>query len=403
MRIGIDLIGINPLYSGGVSTFSIGLAKGLARASKKSDSITVFISEINENHLKSVLHDVPVKFVKIKTLRARGWVLNFLLLISWITRNFKILFYFDKYFRSSESIEMEREVDIIIIPTTTLTFFALRVPTILCPHDIQQEYYPEFFTKKERIYRWVAYRLSCWAATSIQVSSLYIKNCIIEKFEFIHPNKIFIAYEGVDLEAFNSEKKVENTELSKLINNEFFAFYPAQIWPHKNHMLLLSSLVNFRDKHGFEMLCILTGQDYGYWSTLLKKIKDLKLKKIIYLGKVDFENVIWLYQNCGVVLALGLHESSSLPLREGAVFGKQLICTNIPPNVEIQNLLSLRLVDCIDSKELSVELDNVLMRNKEIIAREQNNMNCMNVFDWNEIAQIYLNESSKILSKNNFN
>jgi glycosyltransferase involved in cell wall biosynthesis len=257
-------------------------------------------------------------------------------------------------------------------------------------HDIQQEYYPEFFSFRERVSRWASYRLSCWAATSIQVSSLFVKECIIEKFPFVIPDKIFVAYEGVDFEKFSFQKKTERPSAIDLIQDVNFIFYPAQLWLHKNHMMLFDALALFRDENGRELPCVLTGQNYGNWNKLQIRVNELKLKQVFYLGRVSFEQLLWLYQNCSAVLALGLHESSSLPVREGAVFGKPLICSNIPPNIEAQEFLSLILVDCYNPRYLAEQFHKVVNGMDDIKEGSFQNIDRVRVFDWNLIAKKYL-------------
>lgn len=390
MRIGVDLLGYDSSYSGGVATFAIGITKGLARTVQSPDSVVVLVSDKNEAHLRSILEDVPVSFKKITVSSGRRYVMGFLKYLSWAIRNFRLAFWYEKYFRSSASKEIEASIDAVVVPTTTLGFFALRLPSILCVHDIQQEYYPEFFSLRERLSRGVSYRLSCWAATSIQVSSLFVKGCIVEKFPFISPEKIFVAYEGVDFEKFTLLGKTERPSAIDSIEGKSFVFYPAQLWKHKNHMMLIEALAIFRDENDYELPCVLTGQDYGYWETLHDRIKEFQLKQIYCLGRVSFEQLLWLYQNCKAVLALGLHESSSLPVREGAVFGKPLICSNIPPNVETQAFLSLNLVDCHDPKTLAKELYRVADGQDEVLKYGLQNIDQVRVFDWNLIAKEYL-------------
>ena len=396
MRIGIDLYGFDPDYSGGVSTFVLGLTNGLLNNLTKKDIITIFISEKNEKQLRSSFDKKSVSFVKISVSKWYRYFNRALWLLSWVLQNFKLRFWFDKYFRSRTMRMIDESIDILISPATVLNFFALEKPTVLCVHDIQQEYHPEFFTFNQLILRWAAYRLSCWRAAAIQVSSIYIQDCLIEKYLFIKPDKIFVAHEGVDLEKFSTQLPGERPESIGQLERESFVFYPAQLWPHKNHMLLVYALSNFLEKTGNELPCVLTGYDYGYWEKIKELINKHHLKQIYYLGRVSFNELLWLYQNCSAVLALGLHESSSLPVREGAVFGKPLICSNIPPNIETQEFLNLNIVDKNDSYELS-ETCVALVENRDALyGASIKNVSLVKVFDWNQIAKKYILEINSV-------
>ena len=65
MRIGIDLYGFDPDNFGGVSTFVLGLTNGLLNNVTKTDIVTIFISEKNENQLRSSFDKKSVTFIKI--------------------------------------------------------------------------------------------------------------------------------------------------------------------------------------------------------------------------------------------------------------------------------------------------------------------------------------------------
>ena len=396
MRIGVDLLGCNASYSGGVATFAIGITRGLASVVRAPDIVVVIVSDDNEEYLRDILKGVPITFKKVSRKSLHRYVYGPLKYLAWAFRNFKLLYWFENVIRLRMTLQIEEAVDVLVVPTTTLNFFALRIPTILCMHDIQQEYFPEFFSFREKASRWVTYRLSAWSAASIQVSSEFVKSCLIEKFEFVEEDKIFIAYEGVDFSRFNDNATAKRPVALGRLCTRRFVFYPAQLWPHKNHLLLLEALAKFRDSHGYEMPCVLTGQDCGFLNEICSRISKLRLAEVYYLGRVGFEELIWLYQHCDAVLALGLHESSSLPMREGAVFGKPLICTDIPPNIETQKYLALNLVGQHDDSTLAL-MFSLLDRGASGIKEDaQTNRERVKYFDWNLIARNYLTVIEKL-------
>ena len=399
MRIGIDFYGLDPEYSGGVSTFALGIAKGLLNNLQQSDSVVIFVSEKNEKHMKSMLANLPVTFIKISVGKAYRYINRMIWLLAWAIRIFKLRFWYEKYFRAHTMSVIDDLIDVLVIPTTVLNFYALKSPSILCIHDIQQEYHPELFSFNERVLRWASYRLSCWKADAIQASSNYIKDCLIEKFELINPEKVFIAHEGVDLDKFSMDIQGQRPENIISLEANGFVFYPAQLWPHKNHLLLIEALSIFRNKMGFELPCVLTGYDYGYWRLVHDRIEEHQLKSVYFLGRVSFVQLLWLYRNCNAVLALGLHESSSLPVREGAVFGRPLICSNIPPNVETQEFLHLRIVDQINPNDLAGAFVELTEDGDKMFADGSENANLVKIFDWDSIAKKYISVLNRLVQE----
>ncbi len=394
MRIGFDLFSYDPINSDGVATFSIGLLEGFLANTSPDLKFVLLVSHANSSYFLERFRNRNVQIYCVPVSKIWRYLNRFLWIFSWLCREYRLRFWYEFFFRSRLSRAIESQVDALVVPTTVFNFYSLKIPTILCIHDIQQEFYPENFSLKQKILRWASYRLSCDRATIIQVSSRYIYNCLLEKFVFLHPHKLFIAPEGVDANKFSLSvnnifpKSLANIPLDK------FIFYPAQIWKHKNHILLMKALSLFRERKGFEFSCVLTGHDYGYWTEVDRVRLDLELKSIYYLGRVEFSELIWIYKNCSAVLALGLHESSSLPVREGATFGKPLICADIAPNIEASEYLHLNLFKQ-DSPEALADTLIELHHNQNIIGQTaEQNLGLISKLRWEIIAKMYIDRLS---------
>jgi glycosyltransferase involved in cell wall biosynthesis len=388
MRIGVDLSVLDPEYVGGVNTFAIGLVRGLIDTRDAADALILIVTRRNSPFLREKFFGSGVEFLEVPASRIGARVNTTLFDLSWVTGIFKLRYWYDRMFRPRLMRKIDRAIDVLVAPMTLLEFYGIRAPALLSIHDIQQEYHPEFFTWKQRVRRWAPYRLSSWRACAVQASSQYIKDCLLEKFSFMSPQKIIVIPEGVDTDVFSKTEGVKPENFADLEAGAF-VFYPAQLWPHKNHLLLIEALARYRDRTGTELTCVLTGGDYGTWPAIEARAQSHGLRRIHYLGRVSFEQLLWIYRNCAAVLALGLHESSSLPVREGAVFGKALICLDIPPNREAASVLRITLVDPADTDDL-VTAFLALRDNREGIME----VSCVNAqlalrFDWKNIAREY--------------
>jgi glycosyltransferase involved in cell wall biosynthesis len=384
MRIGVDLCYLEPDYTGGLSSFSLGLVHGLEAIRAPGDRLLLFVVPRNEAYLRKQFAGHDVEFVPLP-LGEMGWRLDAVtVLASWLLGNFKLRYWYDRLFRASIMNRMDGAADVILAPMMLLRFFAAKAPALVSMHDIQQEYHPEFFTLRQRIARWAPYRLTAWRATRIQASSRYIAGCLREKLSFIAPSKIVVIPESVDRERFSPDACVERPpEIAEV--SAPFVFYPAQIWPHKNHLLLMEALARYREHTGEEVACVLTGRDYGGWRRIREKVEALGLRQVHYLGQVSFPRLLWLYRNCAAVLALGMHESSSLPVREGAVFGKVLIALDIPPNRETGEHLKILLVN--DTASLAESFAS--LSNPAVIEAGRQNAELVSCFDGRRIAGEY--------------
>jgi glycosyltransferase involved in cell wall biosynthesis len=138
------------------------------------------------------------------------------------------------------------------------------------------------------------------------------------------------------------------------------------------------------------MQCVLTGHDFGHWAVIENLIAALGLKSVFYMGRVEFSELIWLYKHCAAVLALGVHESSSLPVREGAAFGKPLIAVDIQPNIEAQEYLNLTLIDHQDPVCLTDAICHIACHDQATIMQAEENVEKVKRLDWSVVLGLYL-------------
>ena len=396
MRIGIDLCRLNPNFAGGVNTFSLGLTHGLLKSCGDDDRLVLLVSDDNEDFLRGMFAGSRVTFLNVSVGRWGRIADSILFKLSWLIREFRLRYWFDKLFRARLMRRIDGAVDVIVAPNTLLSWYGMKAPVLLCIHDIQQEYHPELFSLPNRIRRWTPYRVSAWRANVVQASSRYIRDCLAEKFPFA--GRVAVIPEGVDLQRFSPGAQAEKPREVGSLENVGFIFYPAQLWAHKNHILLIDALARFRDKMGVEMPCVLTGGDFGHWPVVRAQIERHRLAQVHYLGLVPFSQLLWIYQTCRAVLALGLHESSSLPLREGAAFGKTLIGLDIPPNREAQDDLILQLADQKNPASLAGALVAVFENRDDLADKSRDNVRRVAAFDWTIIARDYRQILSELVN-----
>jgi glycosyltransferase involved in cell wall biosynthesis len=389
MKLGVDLCDLSPDFVGGVNTFALGLVHGLIATREPGEQLVLLVTDRNEALLRGIFGGLDVTFLNTPVGRWRARMDTLLFKASWLTREYRLRAWYDRTFRAAIMRRIDDAIDAYVAPMTLLQWYGVRAPALLSIHDIQQEYHPEFFSWRDHIRRWAPYRASAWRAAVVQASSRYIKECLIEKFLFLKPDKVVVIPEGVDLGRFSIEGPDEMPPALTALRSGGFVFYPAQLWAHKNHLMLMDALALYRDETGVEMPCVMTGRDYGLWPDIRARLEKHGLKQVHYLGRVSFEQLLWLYRKCLATLALGLHESSSLPLREGAVFGKPLICLDIPPNREAAEHFHVRLVDRTNPRDLADALRALAENRGDVLNVAGENARLARDFDWKDIASEY--------------
>ena len=77
-----------------------------------------------------------------------------------------------------------------------------------------------------------------------------------------------------------------------------YLFYPAQFWPHKNHVCLLHTLKLLEERDALIFSLVLTGTDKGNLNYVKKVAKDIGISsRVHFLGFVPQEDLTALYKN----------------------------------------------------------------------------------------------------------
>ena len=378
-KIVVDLFNLNAGYTGGVSRFSIGLVDGLIRASA-SHNIEIIASNENYDFIKTQFNDI--KIITVNKSKVTDFIYKVLSLICWTFRKPKLL-KVKKILEPTWLADQLRGCK-VIVPTSVINFYSLPCD-ILCIHDIQHEVIKKNFKLKEKIYRWAGYRLSAEESKLIQISSSMIGENLLEHFGGKLSKKLLKIHEGYSKNIFNiSLPSKKPKELSN--SKEKFIYYPANLWKHKNHKIVIGGLAAFNARTNLDYSLVLTGDDYG----MLNEITNFSENKGIrlhYLKIVKEIEMRWLYKESICVVAAGNHESSSLPIREALACGGRVIAADIEPNLEILGLRGYSIFEKNSIESFASELEKLVF---QLTSKSKVNETKIENFEWEMQGKKYL-------------
>jgi glycosyltransferase involved in cell wall biosynthesis len=385
IKLGINLIDFKKNYLGGINSFTLGLIEELE---KKNIKVIIYTNKESE------------KFLKIKFKKSKIFVFNknkfYLLFVQF----FCIIFNLEKtfcaienYYYSSIKKKIEDNCNIFYCPLSYLKPYNLKIPTLCSPHDFQHLHYPKYFKYLKLKYRTIAFNLTVKKSTKIQASSYFIKRDIQKNYNINH-KKITIINEGVS-------NKFKFSAIKFKAND--YIFFPAQLWFHKNHLMVLNSLKLIYEKYKINLKIILVGDKFDAYNNILNFIKKNKELNINYLGKVDFKKLLNLYKNCKLVISPSLYESSSIPILEACKIGRPVICSNIKPNEELSKKLKINIFKRNNSKHLLKILLKVWFNHRLIKSQIYYNKSKIDQFNWSKIADKYILLLDQMINSKNIN
>jgi glycosyltransferase involved in cell wall biosynthesis len=135
-----------------------------------------------------------------------------------------------------------------------------------------------------------------------------------------------------------------------------YIFYPAQFWPHKNHIYLLHALKEYNLRQKEKIYLVLTGHDKGSLNLIKIYIKKLNMgDEVIIFNYLDKSDLCYLYKNCFAVVFPSLIGSQSLPLLEAFFFNKPIIYNEKTLDSSYQKATLALNIDDIHSLGLNIE------------------------------------------------
>jgi glycosyltransferase involved in cell wall biosynthesis len=121
----------------------------------------------------------------------------------------------------------------------------------------------------------------------------------------------------------------------KSVRKSGMFFYPAQFWPHKNHVTLLVAMRILKDLITSPIQLILTGSDKGNLPHVQSLINSLGLNQEVKIeGFVSRQRITELYSQCGLFVFPSLIGPDNLPPLEAIAAGAPLLISRIPGHVE---------------------------------------------------------------------
>lgn len=261
------------------------------------------------------------------------------------------------------------ELDVYFGPLNNLNPRLYDRPTLGMLLDIQEQYYPENFSKAELIARQEVYPEICRCSTIVLTISQFCKQTFVEKFG-IDPAKIEVVYLAPQPALVKRESDDPGRWSGDPLPDEYL-FYPANCYPHKNHRLLLEALAKLRAA-GRCPNVVFSGYELPGGFPLRKEIVERGLMDVCrHFAELPVDELRYVYRNARAVVLPTLFEGFCIPAVEAMACGCPVICSDLAVLHEVagENAIYFNSANADDLVRAIEELRNNPKLRESVIQR----------------------------------
>ncbi|GAB4445295.1 MAG: hypothetical protein OHK0015_47420 [Chloroflexi bacterium OHK40] len=213
---------------------------------------------------------------------------------------------------------------------TTPLGFRTAIPSIYQPWDLQHIALPGFFPRRERERRELWYRGLCAQARLVVAASWAARDDLLRHYG-VPAASITVIPPAPPVSTYAEPPPEQREAISRRLNLPAqFLLYPAQTWPHKNHLALLEAMARLRDERGLMVPVVCAGTKNDFFPTIERRVRELRLEHLaLFVGFMQPPEMQTLYAHCRGVIFPSLFEGWGLPVSEAFWHGRPVACANV--------------------------------------------------------------------------
>jgi len=206
--------------------------------------------------------------------------------------------------------------------------FRTQLPSIYHPHDLQHRHLPDLFSADEIAYREAWYGELSDQAAMIAVASSWTKADVVRELG-IAPEKVHVVPWAAPLGIFDVVSGGAGSSIAASLPSDF-VLYPAQTWPHKNHVGLVRAIGILRRSISLDVPVVFTGRQTEHAGIIEEEIADAGVSDLVtWTGFVEPEVLSSIYRRARAVVIPTKFEAASAPLWEAFAAGIPAACSRV--------------------------------------------------------------------------
>ena len=292
--------------------------------------------------------------------------------------------------RAQERWYRDQALDLVVYPVRAVAAVETRIPSLVSIHDLNHRVYTEFpevralgeFERREYYFR-----NACRHALTLLVDSETGRDDVLTFYGDTGLERDRVVVLPV-LPASNVRTAVSEVERLSVrrrygLTGDFL-FYPAQFWPHKNHLRLIESLYHLKQGAGLAPTLVLGGSHSGSlrrhtFAAAMRTARRLGVDtQVHYLGFIPDEDMSALYAEAAALAMPTFFGPTNIPVLEAFAMGCPVVTSDIR-GIREQTDGAAILVDPRSSEAIadglrrvltsSEERDALIRRGREVLSR----------------------------------
>lgn len=320
-RIGV-VITSSP-SNGGTYHYSISVLRSLAQFGPAQDYIVFYNSD--DADLSSVYNKPNWTLVKYK--KERNLILvKFARFLSLFLRSKTLL----QIAAGRHSVIGNYDLDLLILPSTSLAGYWCQVPNVVAIHDIWHRRKLPGSSILSEPFRDLCWKVAAQSTNLILTESEYGKEEISAAYK-VSPNKIFVLPTGPAPFVWSSPTNHDPTLRSKYDLPCEYVFYPGGLSMAKNQVRVVQSIAILKSKYGIELGAVFTGSlNTRYWRKFNDAVLESGMQEHIrVLGPVDDQDMKSLYLNAVCLTMASYIGPTNMPIWEAFAVGCPVVSSNV--------------------------------------------------------------------------
>lgn len=260
-------------------------------------------------------------------------------------------------------------------------------PSVVTVHDLSFEFYPEFFSPRDRLVLSTFVPRSVRSAAKVIAVSQWTKKDLLRRYQ-LPEEKVVVTYEAAG-EEFRPVKDAQALAAvrSKYRLGERFILTLGNLHPRKNLGRLIAAYASLRQAGRIRHQLVIAGQVGWQASPIFQQVRYLGLEgEVLFPGYIPQQDLPALYSDCDLFVFPSLYEGFGLPPLEAMACGAPVVSSRAASLPEVLGEAAL-FFDPYNEEDIARVIERALTPSELAAQLRARGVKHVQSFSWTKTAE----------------